>query len=143
MPDLAVDRLRVRAALDRGTDDRGRFVLPDLPKANYNVWVRGYGLIDSPKVVGMPGASLNLTALVAPTPQAAAQYYPPNYWLSLMKLPEGPEQARAGAAGRRRPGRTARKGGRSIRSGWGRTCRSPIPRTRMPWSRGCAMHSSG
>ena len=32
------------------TDDRGRYVMPDLPKANYNVWVRGYGLVDSPKV---------------------------------------------------------------------------------------------
>ena len=29
------------------TDDQGRYVLPDLPKANYNVWVRGYGLVDS------------------------------------------------------------------------------------------------
>src|SRR5688572_13347477 len=25
------------------TDDGGRFVVPDLPKANYSVWVRGYG----------------------------------------------------------------------------------------------------
>ena len=25
------------------TDDRGRYVMPDLPKANYRVWVRGYG----------------------------------------------------------------------------------------------------
>src|SRR5215210_7452407 len=31
------------------TDDRGRYLIPDLPKANYNVWVRGYGLVDSPK----------------------------------------------------------------------------------------------
>src|ERR1700690_3940973 len=31
------------------TDDLGRYVLPDLPKANYTVWVRGYGLVDSPK----------------------------------------------------------------------------------------------
>ena len=23
------------------TDDQGRYVLPDLPKANYDVWVRG------------------------------------------------------------------------------------------------------
>ena len=29
------------------TDDRGRYVVPDLPKANYSVWVRGYGLVDS------------------------------------------------------------------------------------------------
>src|SRR5262245_66342073 len=27
------------------TDDLGRYVLPDLPKANYDVWVRGYGQI--------------------------------------------------------------------------------------------------
>ena len=32
------------------TDDLGRYLIPDLPKANYNVWVRGYGLVDSPKV---------------------------------------------------------------------------------------------
>src|SRR5215472_17125345 len=32
------------------TDDQGRYVIPDLPTANYNVWVRGYGLIDSPKL---------------------------------------------------------------------------------------------
>src|SRR6266571_4713240 len=32
------------------TDDVGRFVIPDLPKANYMVWTRGYGLVDSPKV---------------------------------------------------------------------------------------------
>src|SRR5262249_55457282 len=31
------------------TDDRGRYLVPDLPKATYNVWVRGYGLVDSPK----------------------------------------------------------------------------------------------
>src|SRR5687768_4041722 len=29
------------------TDDQGRYMLPDLPTANYNVWVRGYGLADS------------------------------------------------------------------------------------------------
>ena len=32
------------------TDDQGRYVLPDLPKANYDVWVRGYGLVDSPRL---------------------------------------------------------------------------------------------
>src|SRR6266850_2796141 len=47
------------------TDDRGRYVLPDLPKANYSVWVRGYGLVDSPKVKAAPGKVLNLTAVVA------------------------------------------------------------------------------
>src|SRR5262252_4034500 len=29
------------------TDDQGRYVIPDLPSANYQVWVRGYGLVDS------------------------------------------------------------------------------------------------
>ena len=37
------------------TDERGRYVIPDLPKANYNIWVRGYGLVDSPKVRARPG----------------------------------------------------------------------------------------
>ena len=37
------------------TDDQGRYVIPDLPKAKYKVWVRGYGLVDSPKVDGEPG----------------------------------------------------------------------------------------
>src|SRR5213593_2477348 len=32
------------------TDERGRFVIPDLPKASYRIWVRGYGLVDSEKV---------------------------------------------------------------------------------------------
>ena len=55
------------------TDDRGRYLLPDLPKANYNIWVRGYGLVDSPKVKAAPGKNLNLKAVVAPNDAAAAQ----------------------------------------------------------------------
>ena len=58
------------------TDDRGRYVIPDLPKANYDVWVRGYGLVDSPKVKSAPGKLLNLKAVPAPNEAAAAQYYP-------------------------------------------------------------------
>src|SRR4051812_36125916 len=58
------------------TDDAGRYVLPDLPKANYTVWVRGYGLIDSPKTTAQPGKALNLTAVPAPDPRAAAEIYP-------------------------------------------------------------------
>src|SRR3954452_13248839 len=42
------------------TDDRGRYVVPDLPNANYDVWVRGYGLVDSPKVKSERGKNLNL-----------------------------------------------------------------------------------
>ena len=32
------------------TDDEGHFVLPQMPEATYDVWVRGYGLVDSEKV---------------------------------------------------------------------------------------------
>src|SRR5207248_11760011 len=42
------------------SDDAGRYLLPDLPKANYRVWVRGYGLVDSAKVLSVPGKTLDL-----------------------------------------------------------------------------------
>src|SRR5215470_11197415 len=61
------------------TDDRGRFLIPDLPKADYDVWVRGYGLVDSAKVKASPGKTLTLTATAAPDKKAAAQYYPAQY----------------------------------------------------------------
>ena len=73
------------------TDDLGRYLLPDLPDASYNVWVRGYGLVDSPKEEAAPGSSLNLTAVVAPDPHSAAQYYPAGYWWSLMQPPDKSE----------------------------------------------------
>lgn len=69
------------------TDDAGRYLLPDLPKAKYRVWVRGYGLVDSKPVEAAPGHRLDLTAAVAPDARAAAQYYPANYWLSLLDIP--------------------------------------------------------
>src|ERR1700724_3029139 len=69
------------------TDDQGRYVLPDLPKAKYKIWVRGYGLVDSPKVDGEPGRQLNLTAVPAPNDAAAAQYYPAIYWYAMLKIP--------------------------------------------------------
>ncbi|HEU0092120.1 MAG TPA: carboxypeptidase-like regulatory domain-containing protein, partial [Vicinamibacteria bacterium] len=78
------------------TDDRGRYVLPDLPKAGYDVWVRGYGLVDSPKVKAAPGAVLDLKAVAAPTARAAAQYYPAGYWFSLLRVPD--KSAFTGAA---------------------------------------------
>jgi hypothetical protein len=69
------------------TDDRGRYVVPDLPQAKYDVWVRGYGLIDSPHVEAAPGKHLNLTAVPAPNDAAAAQYYPAIYWFAMLKIP--------------------------------------------------------
>jgi len=69
------------------TDDHGRYLIPELPKAHYKIWVRGYGLVDSEQVAGTPGSTLALKAVVAPDPRAAAQYYPANYWYSLMQVP--------------------------------------------------------
>src|SRR5688500_2750577 len=69
------------------TDDRGRYLLPDLPPASYSIWVRGYGLVDSPKRQAKPGTTLNLRATPAPNPRAAAEYYPAGYWYSLLKVP--------------------------------------------------------
>jgi len=81
------------------TDDRGRYVIPELPKANYSVWVRGYGLVDSPKRRGTPGTTMNLRAVVAPNAREAAQYYPAGYWYSLMKIPEKSEFPGTGPSG--------------------------------------------
>src|SRR4030095_4831886 len=69
------------------TDDQGRYLVPDLPKATYDLWVRGYGLVDGPKVKATPGKQVALTALAAPNPRAAADYYPAQYWLSLLQVP--------------------------------------------------------
>jgi hypothetical protein len=81
------------------TDDRGRFLVPDLPKATYNVWVRGYGLVDSRKSQTTPGRTLNLTAIKAPSAAAAAEYYPASHWLSLMEVPAKSEFPGTGPAG--------------------------------------------
>jgi len=70
------------------TDDRGRYLIPELPKANYKVWVRGYGLVDSPRVQAAPGKVLDLNAVVAPSAAAAAEYYPAIYWYAMLKVPE-------------------------------------------------------
>src|SRR4029450_8445421 len=70
------------------TDDQGRYVVPDLPKGKYKVWVRGYGLVDSQKVDAEPGQQLNLTAVKAPDEKSAAAYYPAIYWYSMLKIPE-------------------------------------------------------
>ena len=81
------------------TDDQGRYLLPDLPKATYNVWVRGYGLVDSAKVTTAPGKALNLTAVIAPNAHAAAQYLPRG---QLVRDVAGPRRR---GLSRHRPGR--------------------------------------
>jgi hypothetical protein len=69
------------------TDDRGRYVIPDLPRANYDVWVRGYGLVDSPKQKVALGKNIDLKAVPAPSRAAAAEYYPAQYWFAMVKVP--------------------------------------------------------
>ena len=81
------------------TDDQGRYVLPDLPNATYDVWVRGYGLVDSPKLQAAPGEFANLTAVPAPNEAAAAGYYPAGYWLSLIQVPDKDEFPGTGPRG--------------------------------------------
>ena len=73
------------------TDDRGQFVIPDLPAAKYNIWVRGYGLVDSPKTAASPGKLLDLKSVAAANPRAAAEIFPAGYWLSLLHVPEKSE----------------------------------------------------
>jgi hypothetical protein len=73
------------------TDDRGRYVLPDLPRVTYQVFVRGYGLVDSARVTARPGQQLNLKATIAPDSRAAAQSYPAAWWLSMVRAPAGIE----------------------------------------------------
>src|SRR3982074_3433442 len=79
------------------TDDRVRYVVPELPKAKYKVWVRGYGLVDSAKVDGEPGKQLNLTAVAAPSDKEAAKYYPAIYWYSMLKIPDASQFGGKGA----------------------------------------------
>ena len=81
------------------TYDQGRYLIPDLPKAKYKVWVRGYGLVDSSKVDSEPGKTLNLQAVPAPDEKAAAQYYPPIYWYSMLKVPAANEFPGTGRQG--------------------------------------------
>jgi hypothetical protein len=81
------------------TDDEGRYLIPDLPPATYSVWVRGYGLVDSPKSRATPGSSLDLRAVPAPDERAAAYYYPAGYWFSLLRAPAAGEFPGTGPEG--------------------------------------------
>lgn len=69
------------------TDDAGRYVVPDLPPASYEVFVRGYGLVDSPRARARPGTRLDLAARRAPDPASAARYYPAIHWFAMLRMP--------------------------------------------------------
>jgi hypothetical protein len=73
------------------TDDQGRYLLPDLPAANYRIFARGYGLVDSPKVEARPGVHLNLEPTIAPDEATAAKLYPSLYWFALLNIPQASE----------------------------------------------------
>lgn len=96
------------------TDDQGRYLIPDLPAAGYQVWVRGYGLVDSPRVAGTPGQALNLTARSAPSAADAAEAYPGMYWYSMLRIPASDQF----------PGTGDAPGGNRI---------SPLMRTQQAW----------
>jgi len=81
------------------TDDKGRYLIPDLPKANYSLWARGYGLVDSLKVESAPGKLVDLKAVIAPNQAAAAEYYPGVYWYSMLKIPAESEFPGTGEKG--------------------------------------------
>src|SRR3989454_3973648 len=81
------------------TDDKGRYLIPELPKVVYNVWVRGYGLVDSAKTQALPGKALNLKAAAAPSEKAAAEFYPGMYWYSMLKIPAKTEFPGTGEKG--------------------------------------------
>ena len=81
------------------TGEDGRFLAPDLPAADYRVWVRGYGLVDSEPVAAQPGDSVTLRATPAGSPREAARVYPANYWYSLLEPPPPGEFPGTGASG--------------------------------------------
>src|SRR5688500_13399927 len=82
------------------TGDGGRFTVPELPAANYSVWVRGYGLVDSTPVMMKPSATaVTLRANPAKTPQEAAKVYPADYWLAMLEPPAKSEFPGTGPQG--------------------------------------------
>ncbi|MCB2106065.1 MAG: carboxypeptidase regulatory-like domain-containing protein [Rhodobacteraceae bacterium] len=81
------------------TDDEGRYVLPQLPNANYQIWVRGYGLSDSEPVDGTPGQVVDVKVVNAPDAQTAASIYPANYWGAMLEIPAKSEFPGTGPKG--------------------------------------------
>ena len=85
------DSLPTRFVRTVVTDDQGRYVIPDLPQADYLVWARGYGLLDSEKIAARPGAQLDLEPAIAPDERSAAEIYPSAYWYALLEIPQADE----------------------------------------------------
>ena len=81
------------------TDDDGRFLIPEVPDVWFDVWARGYGLLDSAKQSVRPGNEVTILQDVAPTEVDAAQIYPANYWYSLMQVPAADQFPGTGSSG--------------------------------------------
>ncbi len=81
------------------TDDEGRYLIPDLPDANFQVWARAYGNSDSVATTATPGSHVDLEQVVAPSAAAAAEIYPALYWMTLLEIPEANEFPGTGDAG--------------------------------------------
>ena len=77
------------------TESEGRFLVPDLPKTpkplTWTVWVRGYGLIDSPHYPIEPNRPISIHVEKAEA-KRAAQIYPSNYWMALIDVESGVEE---------------------------------------------------
>ncbi len=69
------------------TNENGQFVLPELPAAEYELWVRGYGLVDSDRTAVQLGENVSLTVTPAANDEEAARIYPASFWLSLLNPP--------------------------------------------------------
>jgi hypothetical protein len=75
------------------SDEAGQYVVPDLPAAEYQLWVRGYGLADSAKVTAAPGDHVDFVAVAAADAASAAAVYPAAYWYAMLNLPSDGELA--------------------------------------------------
>ena len=76
------------------TDEAGRYLIPELPQAKYRVWVRGYGLVDSPGVDATLGHRLDIATTIASDAATAAKTYPAAYWYAMMRIPEDAQVAK-------------------------------------------------
>ncbi len=81
------------------TDDQGRYVLPDLPSGTYKVFVRGYGIKQSNPSEVARGKTANFTVETETDARADAQFYPANYWSSMIRPPAASEFPGTGPKG--------------------------------------------
>ncbi len=116
------------------TDDRGRYLIPDLPKASYNVWVRGYGLVDSPKTQTVAGKDHESHGGAGPQPASRRRVLPGGI---LVLVDEGSRQERVPRHRRYRATESRRPCSRRP-SGCARSSQEAAPRVIRLAPKGCA-----